>query len=259
MRVLHLNVTGDDVTQWQNFLKISVSGTFDANTVLETIKFQAVNHLVTDGVVGAQTYAVAIQQGLPIISDDRPDVSGKNWPIKPSGINALSDVERSNTFGSFSYVAMPTKQDPEGIKITDNWSVKNIVVLTVPQLVSVTKTGHVQCHRLVANQMLKMFSDWSNAGLLDRLLSYDGCWVPRFKRGSTTSLSNHSWGTAIDLNASWNRLGSIPAPLHATGCTRELVQIALDNGFFWGAWFGMVNGVYGSRCDGMHFECFKVL
>jgi D-alanyl-D-alanine carboxypeptidase len=59
-------------------------------------------------------------------------------------------------------------------------------------------------------------------------------------------LSNHSWGTAIDLNATWNGRGAIPAMMGDRGCIRELVAVAHANGFYWGGHF--------TTKDGMHFE-----
>jgi hypothetical protein len=69
-------------------------------------------------------------------------------------------------------------------------------------------------------------------------------------RGSKTVLSNHAFGTAFDINVNWNRLGTIPALVGQKGSVRELVQIANNNGFYWGGHF--------TRKDGMHFEIAKI-
>ena len=60
------------------------------------------------------------------------------------------------------------------------------------------------------------------------------------------NLSNHSWGTAFDINAGWNPRKSIPALMGDRGCLREIVAIGHDNGFYWGGHFGTPGG--------MHFE-----
>jgi hypothetical protein len=57
---------------------------------------------------------------------------------------------------------------------------------------------------------------------------------------ASTFLSTHSWGMAIDLNASWNKLGAIPT------LSREFVNCFKKEGFKWGGEF--------SRKDGMHFQ-----
>jgi hypothetical protein len=102
-------------------------------------------------------------------------------------------------------------------------------------------------HKLAAAQLTGLWTDWDNAGLLNRILTFDGAFVARFIRGSTTTLSNHAFGTAFDINAAENPLGARPALVGQRGSTRELVSIANKWGFYWG-------GHFGSRPDGMHFE-----
>jgi hypothetical protein len=84
-----------------------------------------------------------------------------------------------------------------------------------------------------------------------KILSYAGAFYPRYIRGSRTQLSNHSWGTAFDINVPWNGLNHTPALMGQKGCVRELVPIANEFGFYWGGHF--------SRMDGMHFEIAKLL
>jgi hypothetical protein len=71
--------------------------------------------------------------------------------------------------------------------------------------------------------------------------------VQRFIRCSTSSLSNHAFGTAFDINADQNPLGHQPALPGEPGCVFELVPIAHKFGFYWG-------GHFKDRRDGMHFE-----
>ena len=65
-------------------------------------------------------------------------------------------------------------------------------------------------------------------------------------RGSTTTLSNHSFGSAFDINVAWNERGHRPALVGEKGSVRELVPITHQWGFWWGGHF--------STPDGMHFE-----
>ena len=97
------------------------------------------------------------------------------------------------------------------------------------------------------NKLKGLWADWEQANLLDRIESFDGAFVPRFIRGSTTTLSNHAFGSAFDINADTNPLGQRPPLVGRRGCTRELVSLAHKWGFFWG-------GHFGRRPDGMHFE-----
>jgi len=66
----------------------------------------------------------------------------------------------------------------------------------------------------------------------------------RFVRGSKKSISNHSWGTAVDLT-----FGGEVDPRGDGKCQHGLVRVYRffhAEGWFWGAGF--------SREDAMHFE-----
>lgn len=99
-------------------------------------------------------------------------------------------------------------------------------------------------------------------------MTYEGCYVPRYKRGldplpplgghgvkkSTdadgSKLSNHSFGSAFDINAGDNGFGEPAAICGKRGATRELVEAANSLGIYWGGHF--------STTDGMHFEISKL-
>lgn len=157
----------------------------------------------------------------------------------------MTHQERLARFGNFAYVPAPTKDNPEGIKITDDWAKDNIVTIALPW-----DGKKMQCHKLAADQFKALWADWEQAKLLDRVLAFNGGWVARYKRGRTgtsDNLSNHAWGTAQDLNAKWNGLGRIPAEMGTTGCLLELVPFAEKHDIVWG-------GNFRGRVDGMHFE-----
>lgn len=264
MRVLYKGLIGEDVSAWQTFLrgrnkssKIFVNGIFDEFTKLETETFQSTppNKLgAADGVVGNETYAKALKLGFGVLTDSREDENSVNWPQKPADAKQLLEAERVKIFGQFSYIAAPTAQNPEAIKITDNWPAKNILSIEIPQLKTVKyapKNATVSFHRLGAEQLKSAFNEIEKSGLSNKVLTYGGTWVPRFIRGSTTKLSNHALGTAIDINVQWNALGTKGALKDETGSVRELVMIFYKHGFYWGNWF--------TRTDPMHFELFKVL
>jgi hypothetical protein len=110
----------------------------------------------------------------------------------------------------------------------------------------------VWLHAKAGQQIVNTFQQWEDGGLDNLILTWAGSWVPRYVRGSRKYLSNHSWGTAFDINVPWNGLGKVPALKGKKGSVRELVGIANENGLFWG-------GHYQNRPDGMHFEVAKVL
>lgn len=262
MRTLYLGLTGDDVSAWQHFLvgmdpqsQVIASGTFDQATKDATEQFQSHVGFTgrdVDGVVGPGTMGKAMGLGFNPLQDARPDEDGPNWPPAPAE-GPLTGAARGTLFGNFAYVASGNAANPEAITITDGWAAHNIVTIDVPQLHGVAGTGgKISVHKLIAPQVLRIFDGWQQAGLKDRILTWGGSWAPRFIRGSRTYLSNHAWGTAFDINVQWNMLGTQPALKGQKGCTRELTQIAYDNGFYWGGWFK-------GRPDGMHFEAYKVI
>lgn len=254
MRTLRIGVSGSDVEAWQNFLRgqghdqLIADGVYNQATADSTSAFQMEKGLKIDGTVGPMTYAEALKDGFAVIADDDNSQAGPNWPSKPS-FNPLSSSDRELLFGKFSYVASGTAANPEAITITDSWASQNIVQVYIPQLeglVGAPKSCKITLHKAVVDQFTGMFNDWEEAGLIDRLKSFAGSWAPRFVRGSRTYLSNHAWGTAIDLNAGWNALGATPALYGKPGCVRELVSIANARNIYWGGHF--------TRLDGMHFE-----
>ena len=162
---------------------------------------------------------------------------------------------RQEFFGTFNFKPAPTPGNPEGIFITDDWQKDNITMVEVPQLKGVKYTPgnqKIPWNVKILDQLLALFVAWETAGLLPLVLTWGGSWNPRYIRGSRTSLSNHSWGTAFDINAPWNGLGMRPALVGKPGSVRELVPLANEHGFYWG-------GHFSSRPDGMHFEAAKIL
>lgn len=260
MQILRKGSTGHDVERWQAFLRglsstssIVISGNFEDVTDRETKVFQRSKNLVADGVVGQRTLAVALQHGFSLMEDPLNDINGPNWPARPKH-GSLSPIDREKIFGKFSFISSPVQNNPEAITITGTWS-SNISQVQLPQLAGVAgapRSCTVQFHELLAPQVTKLFNDWEMAGLKHLIVSWGGSWVPRFIRGSRTTLSNHAWGTAFDINVAWNQLGVQPALRGETGSVRELVDIAYNNGFYWGGWFPR-------RPDGMHFEAYKIL
>ena len=261
MDTLRAGMTGPDVLRWQTFLvgqSLMVGPTtssFDDSTVEATKKFQQKFKLKADGIAGNKTIGQAQVLGFDVIGD--PTASGKespNWPPRPDFPPLVDNDERAGIFGKFAFVGDPQPRNPEHIRITDGWDKRNIVPVTLPQLVGIKAapaSGNVPCHRLVKDQLTRLWQEWADEGLLHLVKSWAGMYVPRFVRGSRTTLSNHAFGTAFDINAPWNRLGARPTLVGSEGSVRELVPIANKHGFYWGGHF--------SRQDGMHFEVAKLM
>jgi peptidoglycan hydrolase-like protein with peptidoglycan-binding domain len=256
MPALRLGSRGDLVRAWQSFLvgqKFDPGGTdgvFGDKTDAATKAFQTAHGIPNDGVAGRQTLLEAMSLGFELIEEPAADTSGSNFPPRPDFPPLEDTAARQALFGKYTFVAAPEPGNREAIKILGTWEHDNIMVVPIPQLRKALGPGApsgISFHKLAARQLAGMWADWEAANLLDRILSYDGSFVPRFIRGSTTNLSNHAFGTAFDINADENRLGTRPPLVGQRGSTRELVPIASKWGFYWG-------GFFGSRADGMHFE-----
>ena len=256
MRVLKRGLSGDDVERWQQFLvgqgqQLEVDSGFGEDTYEATKMFQTENHLEPDGKVGHNTLGRAMLLGFdPLEEPDNTSESGPNWPPRPSFNALVSTSQRQQIFGAFQFTAAPLPNNRENIRILGGWEQQNIVRVTIPQLVGVQGASHdggVRFHRSTANQLRALWQSWADANLIDRVLTWEGSFVPRFVRGSSTMLSNHAFGTAFDINAAWNARGAQPALKGKKGCVRELVALAHEHGFYWG-------GHFGNKLDGMHFE-----
>lgn len=247
--MLKLGTTGEAVTRWQEFLNgqgffwLETHGTFDDETERCTRVFQGHNKLQADGKVGPKTLEAAGRLGFqaPLTVPRLP------WtPMTPA------DIDRE--FPPFRFTPAPTERDPEAIRVDPAWVQQNIVRVTLPQLIGkpgAPRDGVVLFHRKAAPQLKALWAAWEAQGLLPLVLTYAGAWVPRFVRGSRTTLSNHARGLAFDINAAWNGLGVTPAPRGAKGSVIDLLPLAYEHGFAWGGSF--------SRPDGMHFQLGKLL
>ena len=260
METLKQGSSGDEVEAWQNFLVgrgsywLAVDGQFTFDTFQATKDFQKEMGLDQDGEAGSDTLTAAIKEGFPDPSaaTDNTIIFGPNWPPPPE-FPSLSYLERAKIFGTFAFKPAGIISNPEAIIITDGWDKKNIVTVNIPQLKGIKGcvNGNVSFHKLVAKQLQDLFKAWEDEGLLPLIKTFDGAWAPRYVRGSRTNLSNHSIGTALDLNVRWNMLGQVPALVDHEGSIRKLIPIANEHGFY--------SGLHFKRLDGMHFEIAKIL
>lgn len=222
-----------------------MDGEFGPVTEKATKAFQRRAGLHSDGLVGSQTYAAAADAGLSIAEATDSEL----WPPPPANLVPYrNNTERARAFGKFAFEAKPTRANPECIVIDPAWVKANIVRLKCP-VAGPILPKFISIHTKVAADFEALLIDWRDAKLLKHVLMWNGSFVPRFIRGSQKNLSNHSWGTAFDINAGYNPLGAIPALKGHEGSVRELVASANERNFYWGGHF--------SRMDGMHFEAAR--
>ena len=158
----------------------------------------------------------------------------------------LTDSQVAQRFGAFDWKA----NGATAITIGGDWVEQNIVTVYIPQLDGVATyganfSGRVRWHRDGVEQLQRAWQQIEDENLLSEVIFWDGSFVPRRKAGGNT-LSHHSWGIALDINADWNSFGDKPAALDAKGSVRRLVSVFEAHGFAWGGRW--------KKPDGMHFE-----
>ena len=101
----------------------------------------------------------------------------------------------------------------------------------------------IYCNRDMVTPLSNAFQNLITRGFVSELKTWDGCFNIRKKRG-LSSMSLHSWGIAIDVNAFENGLNQTPK------LSAGFVKCFTDAGFNWGGnW---------TRKDGMHFQLSKI-
>lgn len=246
----------ESIKQWQQFLcgryitdndRFVVDGIFGNKTEEYTVKFQNENCLVSDGIVGPMTLAKAMELGYGTFEDPFSEHYGPSWPQKPEGMSIMTQSEKMREFGEIRYKSSGTT---DAVAITNGWVRENLVKVNVPQLkgiVGAPSSCDVFVNKKIADSFVDLWKAWEKEGKLHLILTWAGCWAPRFVRGSKKTLSSHAWATAFDINAQWNMMGHRSALVGEKGSVRELVEIAVEHGFYWGGWISR-------RPDGMHFE-----
>jgi len=137
------------------------------------------------------------------------------------------------------------------VRVNPAWERKQLVKVRFPESVPIHNSFWL--HKDAAPVFLAWFALIDKEGLSKHIVTFNGSYVPRLKRGDNVpttkyGLSRHSRGLAIDINAMWNPMGKPPAPLGALGCVLPLVPLMHEVGLVWGGDWG------GASCDAMHFE-----
>lgn len=114
------------------------------------------------------------------------------------------------------------------------WDVDADINAAIPAL-----PNKIYCNLAMVQPLQQAFRNIIARGLTKEVKTWDGCYQVRRKRGQA-SMSIHSWGLAIDINAAWNAFGAKPT------MSQSLVGCFRDAGFDWGGTW--------SKPDGMHFQ-----
>ena len=138
--------------------------------------------------------------------------------------------------GSYSYTVLGGGR----IAPQASWVASHITTENVPVL------GSMTCNRRLFPQLRAALDEIVADGLVSAIhpSQYGGCYVPRFIAGTTT-LSNHAFGLAFDLNVPENERGTVGL------INRQLVAIFQKWGFTWGGTWHYT--------DPMHFELNRIV
>jgi hypothetical protein len=127
---------------------------------------------------------------------------------------------------------------------TPSQSNPNLVLWDVPAELEIgVIPKRIYCNKDMVAPLTAAFKALIATGCVTELKTWDGCFNIRKKRG-LASMSLHSWGLAIDVNAFENGLGQTPK------LSKLFVSCFTNNGFNWGGTW--------TRKDGMHMELAKI-
>ena len=152
---------------------------------------------------------------------------------RPNGtILPLPETDLDAVFGKLTY----TEGHGGRINLARAWIDANIGVARTP--LDRISQPTLEVHKKAIGAFERVFKAIADAGMISRILTYDGLFVPRHKGWNPNrGLSSHSWGIAIDLNARWNGYGVPAAAAGTDGSVRELVSFFAAEGFAWGGTF----------------------
>ena len=200
-------------------------GLIGPKTTRAIADWQSAHGLSVDGIAGQHTLTSMFGEDIRVGADgphhgneDKPKDDAKD---KGGGLdrpNGLSEIKKVFGEPGTNQVSVSMRCGPGGTmrKIT--------------------------CHEKLAGKLTAVFQDIFNAGKGDHIHSYDGCYVFRKKRNGK-GYSTHSWGIAVDINASTNPMQS-KSKMKVTHSQKEIAPFFEAHGFYWGAAFG----------DPLHFQ-----
>jgi len=125
----------------------------------------------------------------------------------------------------------------------ERWVIPSAIRSAVPEL-----PGKIYMHKAFVPVVERWLTALVVGHVAHEIDTFDGCWNIRTIRGGK-AMSIHSWGMAIDFNASQNPLGLTTRQAHERGLTpfsarffsisRQFVDCGID---------------WPRRPDGMHFQ-----
>lgn len=198
------------------------------------------------GLTAGNALVISTDQIAPDDVRDRierfaPDLSITNLDIvAETGIDPET-YQQAVPVGTYADAVGVFRYTPIGggrVQPEAQWVKEHIVTETVPLL------GSLTCNKYMMPQLKAALAEIQRLELGKEVYQTAGCYYPRFIAGTTT-LSNHSFGLAIDINSLENQRGTV-GQMHPM-----VVAVFKKWGFAWGGdW---------SYTDPMHFELERIV
>ena len=174
----------------------SINSDFGRNTEIGTELFQTRSGIAVTGKLNSRTLDVAQTLGYTVLPNNYySERSSAGFPPKPSPSTLASpdNATRNENFKCFKFMQLPLDQRPDREAIVikascdgsnPDWVAAQVLNIDIPQLKFARGfSGRFRTHVKAAPQFAALFAKWEAADLLHLIMSYEGCFVPRYKRG----------------------------------------------------------------------------
>ena len=220
-----------EVQRWQYFLRRqgvpqtgNIDGQFGLKTEAGTKIFQLGAGLPVNGKVDVRTLEKASDHGYTIVPDDYYELrAGTDFPRPPSDFSSPSNATRNRDFTCFTFLQRPLNQRPDAEAIVikgscddqhPDWESDHVVEFDMPQLKFARGyNGSFRCHVKAAPVFRTLFEKWEQDDMLHLIVSFEGCFVPRYKRNQAPAGRS---GHAEKRAPTWTRSVIIPSARPST-------------------------------------------
>ena len=229
--------------------KLEEDGRFGANTLAAVNKYK-INKNINNkganyGIVGETTWKILMSDTKVINKPNTSDTYSPSAGYNKCHTNGQFGTMYYRTGGKTKYHTL-IERDPK-------WEAENLVYVQVPKVITdsgkISGATRLRVNKNVEKQWKQVLAAFEkNPELLKYVKNIDpGTSYARYITGSTTTPSNHCWGTAIDINAA-----QYPQGKKIDASNKNDPQVILWEKVFKPAGFSWGNDF--SHADPMHFE-----
>jgi hypothetical protein len=194
-----------------------------------------------------QDNALLINTGLSSPDEVRKKIEAIDPDLSVTAMDAVARygidpkaVQNVQVVGSYSQAVGLYRYSVVGGRVVPDpsWVRAHIETRVMPII------GPMTCNKVMFPQLQAALLEIQARGLADKITNYAGCYNPRFIAGTTT-LSNHAFGLAFDIDPAENARGTVGH------MDPGVVQTFEKWGFTWGGTWRYT--------DPMHFELNRIV